>query len=136
MSPQDSVKLVEQFWETVWNPPYDLDAVDQFVAQDFTLTSAGSDIVSRSAFKEWIAAFQAKINSLRLIPVETFANAEGTRVASRWRIEGTNRGVMGTEANGQPIELTGIAIWEIKDGKLAHNWVERSAFELYQNLQQ
>ena len=31
-------------------------------------------------------------------------------------------------------ELQGCAIWEVRDGKLAHNWVERSAYELYQTL--
>jgi hypothetical protein len=29
---------------------------------------------------------------------------------------------------------TGISIWEMRDGKLAHHWVERSAYELPQEL--
>ena len=44
--------------------------------------------------------------------------------------------MLGTEADARPIEFTGIAIWEIRDGKLAHNWVERSAWELYQRLEE
>jgi hypothetical protein len=36
--------------------------------------------------------------------------------------------------DGKPIELTGSAIWEIRDNKLAHNWVERSVREVYQQL--
>jgi hypothetical protein len=31
------------------------------------------------------------------------------------------------EAVGAPISFTGTAVWEVRDGKLAHNWVERSA---------
>lgn len=134
MSPQDSIDLVNRFWATVWNPPYDLIAVNEWVATDFIITSAGQDIASRAAFKTWIAKFQSKIDDLRLTPLETFANADGSRVTSRWRITGKNKGVLGTTPDGQPIALTGIAIWAIADGRLVHNWVERSAFELYIQL--
>lgn len=69
---------------------------------------------------------------------ETFANVDATRVTSRWRATGINGGVLGTKPDGRPISFTGIAIWEVRwtpEGpKLAHNWVERSAWELYQQL--
>jgi NADPH:quinone reductase-like Zn-dependent oxidoreductase len=39
-------------------------------------------------------------------------------------------------ADDRPIDFTGIAVWEVRDGKLAHNWVERSAYELVQRLEQ
>ncbi|MEM8716229.1 MAG: ester cyclase [Cyanobacteria bacterium P01_G01_bin.4] len=101
---------------------------------DFIITSADQDIASRAVFKTWIANFQSKIDDLRLTPLETFANADGSRVTSRWRITGKNKGVLGTAPDGQPIAITGIAIWAIADGRLVHNWVERSAFELYIQL--
>jgi hypothetical protein len=44
--------------------------------------------------------------------------------------------MFGTPADHRPVQLTGIAIWELRDGKLAHNWVERSAYELSQQLKQ
>ena len=59
-------------------------------------------------------------------------NEDGSRVASRWRVTGRNNGLMGTEPNGAPFEMTGPAVWEIgEDGRLRHNWVERNAFEVY-----
>jgi hypothetical protein len=57
-------------------------------------------------------------------------------VVSRWVVRGFNRGMFGTPADDRPLEFTGIAIWEIRDGKLAHNWVERSAYELKLRLDQ
>jgi hypothetical protein len=64
--------------------------------------------------------------------VETFQNHDGSRVASRWRVTGRNNGLMGTEPNGVPFEMTGTAIWEVgPDGLLRHNWVERNAFEVH-----
>lgn len=131
-------QLVAEFWERVWSPPPDLRAVDDLVVDDFVLTSAGTEVSGRAAFKAWIEAFQAKAKNVRLQAFETFANADATRVTSRWQATGINNGVLGTEPDGRPILFTGIAIWEIRwtaDGpKLAHNWVERSAWELYQQL--
>lgn len=121
-----SSELVESFWQQVWNA-HDPDAVDRFVVPDFVITNAGRDIVGREAFKEWIRAFLAELPDLRLDVTETFENAGGTRVASRWRIHGTNNGYLHSAAIGEPIVFTGTAVWEVRDGKLAHNWVERSA---------
>jgi hypothetical protein len=52
----NSVKIVEEFWERVWkarNPA----AIDDFVIEDFVITTGGVDVVSRTKFKEWAAAF-------------------------------------------------------------------------------
>jgi hypothetical protein len=129
-----SVKIVEEFWERVWkarNPA----AIDDFVIEDFVITTGGVDVVSRTKFKEWGAAFMAKINDLQFEVIETFQNEDGSRVASRWRIAGKNNGILGTPADQQPISFTGIAVWAVReDGKLCHNWVERSSFELFQQL--
>ena len=67
---------------------------------------------------------------------DIFTSADGTRVVSRWAATGRNRGMFGTSADDRAVEFTGIAIWEVRDGKLAHNWVERSAYELVEKLKQ
>jgi hypothetical protein len=130
----NSVKIVEEFWKHVWkarNPA----AIDDFVADDFIITTVGVDIVSKIKFKEWASAFMAKINDLQFEVIETFQNEDGSRVASRWRITGKNNGMLGTLPDQQPISLTGTAVWAVReDGKLCHNWVERSSFELFEQL--
>lgn len=131
-------QLVTAFWERVWTPAPDLQAVDDLVVEDFVLTSAGSQVKGRDAFKAWIEVFQTKAKDVQLEVFETFANADATRVTSRWRATGINNGVLGTKPDGRPISFTGIAIWEVRwthDGPmLAQNWVERSAWELYRQL--
>jgi predicted ester cyclase len=129
-----SIALVEDFWASVWNPPYDHSAIDRLCTEDFILTNAGRDIRGRDAFKEWVSSFSGMMSDIRLTSHEMFANPDGTRVVSRWSVTAKNRGLFGTEPDMQPITFTGIAIWEIRDGRLAHNWVERSAHELHQQL--
>jgi len=130
--------LVERFWSVTWNPPHDVDVVDELMTEDFVITSAGSDVVGREAFKAWIRGFQEKAGNLRLDSHETFANADGTRVVSRWTAHAVNHGVFGLPDDGREFTFTGIAIWEIRwsaEGpRLAHNWVERSAYEAYRTL--
>jgi len=132
MAKLDGVAIVESFWRTVWQRPQNPDAVDDFVHEDFVITSGGREIVGREPFKAWIKEFLAKVHDFEFHIVETFQNHDGTRVASRWRVTGRNNGLMGTEPNGAAFEMTGTAVWEVgDDGLLRHNWVERNAFEVH-----
>jgi peroxiredoxin/predicted ester cyclase len=128
--------LLLQFWEGVWNPPYDVALVDRLMTEDFVLTTAGTEVKGREAFKQWIKTLQSQAADLRLTNRDLFSSADGTRVVSRWMATGRNRGMFGTAADDQAVEFTGIAVWEVRDGKLAHNWVERSAYELSMKLRQ
>jgi hypothetical protein len=131
MHRQKSVEIVETFWREVWqqmNP----EAVDQFVSEDFILSSGGHDIVGREKFKAWVKNFLARVHDFQFHIIESFQNHDGSRVASRWRITGRNNGIMNTEPNGAPFEMVGTAIWEVDaNGVLTHNWVERNAFEVH-----
>jgi ketosteroid isomerase-like protein len=132
MAERDSAAIVENFWNEVWKQPQNPEAIDQLVHEDFVLTSGGNDIRSRDEFKQWVKRFQAQVRDFEFHVVETFQNSDGSRVASRWRVTGRNNGMMGTEPNGAPFEMTGIAVWEVdEDGLLRHNWVERNAFEVH-----
>ena len=132
--PSVGEKLLTEFWAKIYNPPQDLSAIDRLCTEDFVLTTSGQEVVGRAAFKEWVVAFSSKIGDLRLTSHDMFSSADGTRVVSRWSVTGLNQGLFGTPADGQPVEFTGIAVWEVRDGRLAHNWVERSAYELAQRL--
>lgn len=132
MAQLDGVRIVENFWREVWQQPQNPDAIDNLVHEDFVITSGGRDIRTRAAFKQWVKDFQSKVHDFQFHIVETFQNADGTRVASRWRVTGRNNGLMGTKPNGAPFEMVGTAVWEVgKDGLLRHNWVERNAWEVF-----
>ena len=126
--------MLLQFWENTWNPPYDLGLIDLLMTEDFTITTGGKDIVGRPAFKEWVAGFQSKVGDLHVENQDIFTSTAGDRVVSRLIATGKNNGLFDTPADGRPVSFTVSAIWEVRDGKLAHNWVERSAYELYRTL--
>lgn len=130
----NSVDIVHAFWEQVWNA-HDADAVDRFVVDDFVIVTGGEAISGRENFKKWIEGFLSKINGLHLEVVESFQNAGGSRVASRWILTGKNNGFAGTTPDQQDIKMTGTAVWAVReDGKLLSNHVERAALEQLQRL--
>lgn len=87
MTDRTAVKIVESFWREVWQAK-DPQAAARFVAEDFVITSGGVDIVGRDAFIRWIGAFLSTIEDFEFGAIETFQNAQGTRVASRWKLAG------------------------------------------------
>ncbi|MDQ4122039.1 MAG: ester cyclase [Acidobacteriota bacterium] len=127
-------QLALEFFRRVWTPPHNLAAVDELMTPDYKITSGGKLIEGREAFKNWIKEFQTRLLEARTENIEVFANATGDRVVSRWVCTGFNNGFLGFAADKKFISFTGIAIWRIEDGRLAECWVERSAWELYQEL--
>ncbi|HEX6750302.1 MAG TPA: ester cyclase [Longimicrobium sp.] len=127
-------QLALEFLGRVWGPAHELDAIDELMTEDYAITTGGRVIRGREAFKAWVRDFQAVLGDARTDSVEAFANAAGDRIVSRWVCTGTNRGILGLPADGRRISFTGIAIWRVRDGRLAECWVERSAWELYQEL--
>jgi steroid delta-isomerase-like uncharacterized protein len=130
----NSVDIVHAFWDEVWNA-HDPAAVDRFVVDDFVIVTGGEAISGRENFKKWIEGFLTKINDLHLEVSESFQNADGSRVASRWVLTGKNNGFAGTTPCQREIKMTGTAVWAVReDGKLLSNHVERAALEQLQRL--
>ncbi len=127
-------QLALKFFSRVWTPPNDLDAIDELMTEDYVITTGGKDITGRKEFKAWVKEFQTHLLEARTESLEVFANVADDRVVSRWVCSGKNNGVLGQPGHGEMISFTGIAIWAVRDGKLARCWVERAAWELYQKL--
>jgi len=127
-------KLVLAFFNRVWRAPHELDAIDELMTEDYVITTAGKEVRGRAAFKHWVGEFQKQLLDAKTENVELFFNEAQNKVVSRWICSGKNQGLFGLEADGRDISFTGIAIWTVKDGRLSECWVERSAYELYQNL--
>ena len=126
--------LVREFFRRVWTPPHDLDAIDELMSEDYSITTAGQQIDGRAAFKKWVSNMQQHIHDAANEHLEVFTSAAGDRVVSRWITRGFNNGIFGLPADQRPVSFTGIAIWRVEADRLAECWVERSAFELFMQL--
>jgi len=135
-SPVTAEHLALEFLRRVWGPSHDLAAIDELMTEDYVIVSGGTAVRGREAFKAWVADFQTHLLDARTESREAFVSADGARVVSRWTCTGRNNGMFGLPADGRPVVFTGIAIWKVRDGKLAECWVERAALESYRELLQ
>lgn len=124
-------RVVRRFWEEVWNEKR-FDAIDELVAEGFTLHSAGTRIGPRSEFKPWVEGFHDDVGGIEFVVHDLFSG-DG-KVTTRWTIRGTHEGIFDLPATGEPIEFTGLTVFAVADGRLRKGWVERSAYELYTRL--
>jgi hypothetical protein len=127
-------RLALEFFARVWAPPHDLSAIDELMTEDYVIITGGAAIRGRDNFKQWVKEFQTRIKDVTNATVDIFSNAAGDRVVSRWVCRGMNNGMFGLVADDRPIAFTGIAIWLLRDGRLAQCWVERAGYELYSVL--
>ena len=127
-------KLVLEFFHSVWHAPHKLDAIDDLMTEDYSITTAGKKIKGRKEFKNWVREFQKQLLDAKTENIDLFFNEKQDKVVSRWTCSGRNNGLFGLEPDNRFISFTGIAIWTIRDHRLSECWVERSAYELYQNI--
>lgn len=134
MSTLSPEQMIVDFFTRVWGPAHDLSAIDEMMTEDYVIISGGKTVTGRTAFKEWVRGFQQVLGDAETISLDAFSNEAKDKVVSRWVCTGKQNGMFGLPADGKPVSFTGIAIWTIRNGKLAECWVERSSFELYQEL--
>jgi steroid delta-isomerase-like uncharacterized protein len=104
---------------------------DQLYAKDFVNHGVKRDATldeDQAALKGWHQAFtDVVVEPKKLI-------AEDDLVTVYWIAHGTNTGSgNGLPATGKKIELAGITIWRIVDGKIKEEW---SAFDQLSMMQQ
>ncbi len=127
-------KLVLEFFERVWHNPHELDAIDELMTEDYIITTGGKAVKERTEFKKWVGEFQKQLLDAKTESVDIFFNEKKDKVVSRWDCSGRNNGLFGLKPDNRFISFTGIAIRTVRDNRLSECWVERSAYELHQNL--
>jgi glyoxylase-like metal-dependent hydrolase (beta-lactamase superfamily II)/predicted ester cyclase len=79
------------------------------------------DATAPEGVRAFVGGLIAAIPDLRFEIVETTVQQD--RAAVRWRLRGTFAGApyMGIEANGAPLELEGVDVLIVRDGRIAEN---------------
>jgi steroid delta-isomerase-like uncharacterized protein len=91
------------------------------------------DLRGIGAVKAFIAAYRTAFpDALSTIEDQV---AEDDRVATRWRARGTHHGPLGDlPPTGRPIEMHGMTIERIEDGRIAEIWVARDELGVMRQL--
>jgi steroid delta-isomerase-like uncharacterized protein len=133
MSIEDNKDVVRRFIDALFTDG-DLGAVDEYLSPDFVnhdppigvtpdaegMRTAGA--MFRAAFPDWHSDLHALIG-------------EGDVVVERFTASGTHRGeLMGTAPTGNTVELRGINMFRVRDGRICERWGRLDELGLFHQL--
>jgi predicted ester cyclase len=86
------------------------------------------------AFRNYYDAIRSAVPDARYEVDDLIA--EGDKVVVRWRLLGTHKGEFrGIAPTGRPIELKGVAIYRVENGKLMERWVVSDLYGALKQIQ-
>ncbi len=129
---EENKAIVRRFYEAFGAE--DLDALKELLAPDLVAyTHGGPDAQNREEQMQgiamWLGSFETHFDVEEQV-------AEGDKVATRVTLRAVHsRGeFMGVPPNGKQIELSGMSIERIKDGRIVHRRVESDWLKVMQQL--
>jgi steroid delta-isomerase-like uncharacterized protein len=133
MSLEDNKEVIRAYVETIFNQQQ-VDRADELVAADYLDHAAlpGQAPGLQGARKKW-AMYLAGIPDLR-VSIEDLV-AEGDKVAVRRSYEGTHQGeLLGVPPTGKHVQIGGISIFRLAQGKITEQWEQLDRLALMQQL--
>ena len=134
MSAEENKKVVRRFVEEVMNGG-DLDAAEELVAPDHVNHGPTAPEVPAGpeGVKELIGMYRSAFPDIRFTTGEMIC--EGDTVAHRWTFTGTHKGeMMGVEPTGRRVEVAGVEINRVENGRISASWTVSDALGLMQQL--
>ena len=136
MSTEENKALVRREIEELFNHTGDLDVAEEVYAPDFVGhdSTLPENLNGVEAAREFAASFRSAFPDLTCTIEDQLA--EGDKVVTRWRASGTHEGE--TEdlgpSTGNRMEITGISIERISEGKVVESWDNYDAMGMMQQL--
>lgn len=121
--PQSNEELIRRWFEEVWNRKQET-AIDELLAEDcvaYGLPDPDAVVRGPEEFKQFHRVFCGAFPDLQITVEDVIAS--GDRVAARWRATGTHLGGhLGFPATAKKVQLDGVTIGVIRDGKIKEGW--------------
>ena len=110
-----------------------LSAIDELIADAYVNHGAGTEVRGREGMKGFVTTYRAAFPDYHCTIEDQIA--EGDTVATRWTARGTQDGeLMGIPPTGRRVELTGIVVDRLADGRLVETWLQADALGMLQQL--
>jgi steroid delta-isomerase-like uncharacterized protein len=133
---EENRALVHRWFEEVWNKGRE-EAIDELFAEDgiaYGLADeSGAPIRGTAGFKEFHQRFRGAFPDIVVTIEDTVA--EGDKVAARCSVRAVHAGDhLGFAATQKPMEITGMSIVRIRDGKIVEGWNNFDFMSMFRQL--
>ena len=132
---QENKALTRRSWEIVAKGSLETldDALQEVYADTIVMHEPAEDVRGIEGLKQFVTMIRSALPDLRITLEDDIA--EGDKVVSRWRAQGTHQGeLMGSAPTGNEVAITGITIHRIEDGKIVEEWENWDALGLMQQI--
>jgi steroid delta-isomerase-like uncharacterized protein len=128
--------LLHRWFEEVWNKGR-ADAIDEMLAADGIAhglsDEAGQPLRGVAGFRAFHEKFRGAFPDIVVTVEDTVV--EGDKVAARCHVRARHTGdSLGLAATDKPIEITGITMARVKNGKIVEAWNNFDFLSLYQQI--
>ena len=133
---EENKALTRRWYEEVWNKGRS-EAIDEMFAADVIThglaDESGAPVQGVAGFKEFHRKFKEAFPDMTITVEDTIA--EGDKVVARCTVRGCHSAdSLGLVASNKPIEITGISITRIQDGKIVEGWNEFDFMSLFRQI--
>jgi steroid delta-isomerase-like uncharacterized protein len=133
---EENKALIHRWFEEVWNKGRE-EAIDEMFAEDgiaHGLTDEGVEPLRGAAgFKPFFQKFRAAFPDIEVAIEDTIS--EGDKVAARCVVRGKHQSdSLGFAATQQPMEITGMAMVRVRDGKIVEAWNNFDFMTMFKQL--
>src|SRR5215213_8412963 len=132
---QENKALTRRSWEIVAKGSLETldDALQEVYADDIVMHEPDEDVRGIEGLTQFVSMIRSALPDLSITLEDDLA--EGEKVVSRWRAQGTHQGeLMGIAPTGNEVAITGITIHRIEDGKIVEEWENWDALGLMQQI--
>lgn len=119
-SEAQNVAIVSRIWDEIWNLGA-LDVCEEVLAAGYIGHLPLMTVRGPAEFRNLVEIYRQAYPNVHLTVDDVFA--VGNRVAVRWVSRGTHSGpMMGIPPSNKNIEVMGISLFRMENGKVAEEW--------------
>lgn len=123
--------IARRFLEELWNES-NFAVADELLARDYDGHSS-TVIRGPDGAIAFIPRLRAALPDFRFRILDQIA--EGDKVVTRWKLAGTHEGpFQGVPPSGRRVEMTGITIFRLANGKLIEGWTNEDVWGMLRQL--
>lgn len=132
MTGETNTSLVKEYIESVWNRG-DMEALHRLTTQDFRYYLGGQPGRNHSEMADFLSLTRAAFPDWRV--ASSTVISEGNHVAVRWSGRVTHGGDFhGIPATGKQIEVSGINMYRIAEGRIVAEWEQMDSIGMLKQL--
>ncbi|HEY5687604.1 MAG TPA: ester cyclase [Yeosuana sp.] len=115
---EKNIKMYSSTWDEIINKG-NLDLInDSHFTEDITLVMSPENIVGIEGFKDYYSNFVTGFSDVEFTMADVFG--QGDKIVKHWNFKGTHSGdFFGIPATGKSVNVEGVTLVQMKDGKIA-----------------